>query len=214
MTDLRALVVDFGGVLTGDLGTALGRWMTADDVDPGVFAAVMREWLTPGADANPIHALETGAMPNADFERRLADRLTTRAGGPVEAAGLLTRMFAGFAQEPDMYALLLRARTRGVRTALLSNSWGNDYPREEFDALFDVTVISGEVGLRKPDPDIYLLTAARLGLAPQECVFVDDLGPNVRAAVAVGMVGVRHLDVATTVGEVDALFGWDTAASG
>lgn len=212
MTDLRALVVDFGGVLTGDLGTAMAAWLAADDIDPAQFTALMREWLTPGAATNPVHELETGVLPGPDFEHRLASRLTTRGGTPVEPTGLLGRMFAAFAEEPDMYALVLRARGAGLRTALLSNSWGNVYPREQFAALFDVTVISGEVGLRKPDPEIYLLTAERLALAPAQCVFVDDLAPNVRAAVDAGMVGVRHTDAATTTAEVEALFGWEPTA--
>lgn len=213
MTELQALVVDFGGVLTGDLGAAMAAWLAADDIDPAQFAALMREWLTPGAATNPVHELETGALPGPDFEHRLAERLTTRAGDPVEAPGLLGRMFAAFAAEPDMYALVLRARGAGLKTALLSNSWGNDYPREQFAALFDVTVISGEVGLRKPDPRIYRLTAERLGLDPTECVFVDDLAPNVRAATEVGMVGVRHTDTRATTAEVEALLGWEPAAS-
>ncbi len=205
-----ALVVDFGGVLTGDLGSAMDAWLDLDDIDPVLFRGVMRAWLTPGAAANPVHRLETGELPNVEFERELAAQLVTRSGAAVEPAGLLNRMFAAFAAEPDMYALLARARTAGVRTALLSNSWGNDYPREELAPLFDLQVISGEVGLRKPDPAIYRLTAERLGVTPQQCVFVDDLTPNVRAAVEVGMIGIRHVDAASTTAEVEALFGWAT----
>lgn len=211
MTRPRALVVDYGGVLTGDLAAALDAWLAADDIDPAHFRDLMVEWLTPGADANPIHELELGALPNTDFESRLAARLVTRTGSPVAADGLLTRMFAAFGDEPDMYALLLRAGREGVRRALLSNSWGNTYPREQFAALFDVVVISGEVRLRKPDPEIYLLAARRLGVEPAECVFVDDLAANVEGAVRVGMTGIRHTDAASTIAEVEALFGWDSA---
>ncbi len=211
MTGLQALVVDFGGVLTSDLSGAMAVWLAADDIDPAQFRSVMREWLTPGAPSNPVHGLETGALPGPEFERALAARLTDRAGAPVVADGLLQRMFSAFAAEPDMYALLARARSAGIRTALLSNSWGNTYPVEELAPLFDLQVISGEVGLRKPDPAIYRLTAERLGLPPSACVFVDDLGPNVRAAAEVGMVGVRHVDAATTIAEVEALFDWPAA---
>lgn len=216
MTTPRALVVDYGGVLTGDLAAAMDAWLAADDIDPAAFRALMREWLTPGAAANPVHELELGTLPGTDFESRLAARLVTRTGSPVAAEGLLTRMFAAFGDEPDMYALLLRAGREGVRRGLLSNSWGNTYPREQFTALFDVVVISGEVRLRKPDPEIYLLTAHRLGVEPAECVFVDDLAPNVDAAVELGMIGIRHADAASTIAEVEALFGWDpvNAATG
>ena len=67
-------------------------------------------------------------------------------------------------------------------------------------------MISGEVGLRKPDPAIYALAAQRLGLSPEQIVFVDDLCPNVRAAAAAGMVGVQHVDLETTVSELEILF--------
>ena len=98
------------------------------------------------------------------------------------------------------------ARAAGIRTGLLSNSWGLDYERDGWDALFDAVVISGEVGLRKPDPAIYALAAERLDLPPEQIVFVDDLRPNVRAAAATGMVGVQHVDLETTVSELEILF--------
>lgn len=205
----RALIVDYGGVLTTPLPETMGQWLAAEEIDPADFAAVMREWLgeSAGAEAerNPVHALEIGALAVPDFEHRLAERLRTRSGDRPAAAGLLTRMFAGFRQEPEMVGVLRTARRHGVATALLSNSWGLDYPREGWDELFDVTVISGEVGLRKPDPAIFRLTADRLGVPPERCVFVDDLAPNVRGAVAVGMVGVHHVDAATTLGELAAV---------
>ena len=79
------------------------------------------------------------------------------------------------------------ARRAGVRTAMLSNSWGEDrYDRALLAELFDAWVISGEVGLRKPDPAIYELAAERLGLPPAACVFVDDLPGNLKPARALG----------------------------
>ena len=70
----------------------------------------------------------------------------------------------------------------GTRTALLSNSWGNDYPRELFADLFDAVVISCEVGLRKPDEAIFERHAEDLALAPQAALFFDDTPANVAAA--------------------------------
>jgi epoxide hydrolase-like predicted phosphatase len=206
---LRGLLVDYGGVLTNPLPDALGTWMRADGIDPDSFADLMRRWLTDG-ERNAVHDLETGRISAAEFERTLAAELSQvgePGGPPPEAAGLLTRMFAGFRREAGMVEAVRAARVAGVRTGLLSNSWGLDYPREDWDALFDVVVISGEVGLRKPDPAIYTLAAQRLGLRPDEVVFVDDLAPNVRAAAAVGMVGVRHGDVDATLDELEVLLG-------
>jgi epoxide hydrolase-like predicted phosphatase len=212
MADPRALVVDYGGVLTEPLDDAMAQWCAAERVSAEGFAAVMKDWLgTSSGEAaltNPVHGLERGELTIEEFERELAQRLRTVDGGAVEAAGLLARMFAGFeAPQPAMLEALRQARSAGLRTALLSNSWGLDYPRAGWDELFDTVVISGEVGMRKPEPEIYLLAASRLGVAAAECVFVDDLAPNIRGAVAVGMVGIQHRDAEQTVGELEGVFG-------
>ncbi|HYY09403.1 MAG TPA: HAD-IA family hydrolase, partial [Kineosporiaceae bacterium] len=95
---------------------------------------------------------------------------------PVAAPGLLGRMLAGLAElDAGMLGIVRRAHAAGVRTALLSNSWGDHYPDELFDGLFDAVVISGRVGMRKPDAEIFRHTAELLGLEPAECVMVDDL---------------------------------------
>jgi epoxide hydrolase-like predicted phosphatase len=209
---LQALIVDFGGVLTTDVRSTHRQWLEAEHIDVDAFRSVMREWLAPGADANPVHALETGQLAGPDFEVALAAALSARAGTTVVAAGLLGRMFSGFAEEPAMYDVLRRARAHGLKTALLSNSWSNEYDRSRWPELFDVTVVSGEVGLRKPDRAIFELTAQRLDLPLTACVFVDDLRANVAAAAEAGMVGVLHRDTSTTVGELEVLFGWDEDA--
>ena len=203
-----ALVMDYGGVLTGSLADVMGSWLAADGLDPATFQRTMRAFL--GDDEvsdNPVHALERGEVEVPDFEQRLAGHLTTIDGGPVPATGLLTRMFAGFTREDSMVAMVRRAKKVGVPTALLSNSWGVDYPREGWAELFDVVVISGEVGMRKPERRIYDLVASRLDLPAAACVMVDDLRPNVRGAVAAGMVGVLHTSYAATVLELEALLG-------
>ena len=204
---LTALIVDYGGVLTTSLSEAMTAWMATERVPAELFGAVMREWLADGVGTSPAHDLETGRMKAAEFERLLAERLRADDGPGPAADGLLTRMFAAFRAAPGMYGVLRNARRHGLRTALLSNSWGMEYDREGWDELFDAVVISGEVGLRKPEPEIFLITAQRLGLPPQQCVFVDDLAVNVRGAAKVGMVGVHHTSVESTIDELEALFG-------
>lgn len=191
----RGLIVDYGGVLTNPLRDTLDAFCAGDGIDPDALRAAV---LHP---ESPIAALERGEIDGPEFERVLGERLG------VEPEGLLRRMFAGFRAEPSMNDVLRAARRHGWKTALLSNSWANDYDRTGWDGLFDAVVISGEVGMRKPDPEIYLHTAELLGLAPRECVFVDDLPHNVRGAAAVGMVGIRHVDMATTARELEALTG-------
>ena len=211
MPELRGLIVDWGGVLTGDMRSAVQAWARTDGIDLEAYGAIMRDWFGEpvGVEArlNPIHALERGEMTVPDFEVRLAAALSERTGRPHEAEGLLGRMFATFEHAPEMSALVRRARATGLRTGLLSNSWGNDYPRDGWDEMFDVVVISGEVGMRKPEPEIFEHTLALLGLPAAACVFVDDLAPNVAAAVEVGMVGVQHTSYEATRLELEALFG-------
>lgn len=208
---LRGLITDWGGVLTTPLRDAIEVWIEADDIDGNGYTDVMREWLrhayAGGDGVNPVHGLEDGTMPAAEFERRLAERLRTRGGAAVVAEGLLTRMFAAFEPVEPMYEVLRRAREAGVRTCLLSNSWGNSYPRERFAELFDGVVISGEVGLRKPDPKIFTHALDLIGLRPDECAFVDDIEHNVRAAERLGIVGVHHVDAVTTVARLEELLG-------
>lgn len=209
---LAGLVVDWGGVLTGDIRSAVERWAADEDIDTDAYAAVMRDWLGDpyGTEArlNPIHALERGEMEVEDFEVRLAEALSARTGVAQRSDGLLSRMFAQFEHAHDMSGLVRRAHQAGIRTGLLSNSWGSDsYPRDGWDEMFDVVVISGEVGMRKPEPEIFEHTLALLGLPATSCVFVDDLKHNVEAAVSLGFVGVHHVAYERTAAELEAVFG-------
>jgi putative hydrolase of the HAD superfamily len=150
-----------------------------------------------------LRQLETGEIEAAEFERRFGARL-----GVVETEGLITRMFAAVRPEERLISAVRAARAAGVRTGLISNSWGTSiYDPEALEDLFDVAIISGEVGLHKPQPEIYLLAAERLGLEPKECVFVDDLRENVRGAEAVGMTAVLHRDPDATVARLEELLG-------
>jgi HAD superfamily hydrolase (TIGR01509 family) len=156
--------------------------------------------------ASPVHALERGEIGIEDFERLLAAALGER-GSVVQAEGLLTRVLSGLAElRDDMLGLVRRARHAGIRTALLSNSWGDHYPEEEWEGAFDVVVISGRVGMRKPETEIFEHTADLLGVPVDECVMVDDLAANIRGAVAAGMVGVLHKSYEDTAEELEILF--------
>ena len=96
----------------------------------------------------------------------------------------------------------------GVRTGLISNSWGSGrYDRRQFPELFDGVVISGEVGTRKPDPHIYELGAEAVGLPSDQCVFVDDLPGNLKPARAMGMATVHHVTADQTIEELEELLG-------
>jgi epoxide hydrolase-like predicted phosphatase len=209
---MRGLIVDWGGVLTMPIPTAIGGWLKASGVDHNHYGEVVRRWVEPlPGEISPVHRLERGELAVEDFEHLLSTALA-REGSTVEARGLVGRMFADLAiYEASMTSLVTRARAAGIRTALLSNSWGNDYDRSDWHAMFDIVVISGEVGMRKPEPGIFELVLDRMGLPADECVFIDDMAHNIVAAEQAGLVGIVHRTFDETVVELQALFpgaGW------
>jgi putative hydrolase of the HAD superfamily len=214
----RGVIVDWHGVLTPPLRSTIQAWVDADGIDWDSYIAVVREWISqaygPDGAPNPIHALERGECSGSDFERMLAARLLTHDGRAVIAEGLLHRMFAAGLPVPAMYEMIRTLRAAGLRTALLSNSWGcEEYPRADFPGLFDLVVLSGEVGMRKPEPEIFRHAAQALGLDPAECVFVDDMEPNVAAAQACGMTSVLHTEPAATARTLQELLGLPLTAT-
>ncbi|MBD2897394.1 Alpha-D-glucose 1-phosphate phosphatase YihX [Actinomadura sp. RB99] len=205
---VKAVITDWGGVLTSPLNDAVGAWLAADRIDADRYRTVMRAWVAQaydGAGTNPIHGLEDGSLAPEEFERLLAAELLTVDGGPVAAAGLISRMFGAFSPVEPMYEALRAARSAGARTALLSNSWGNDYPRDLFADLFDAVVISCEVGMRKPDERIFRHALGLLGLDAAECVFIDDIEHNIRAAESLGIRGIHHTSADATIAELREL---------
>ncbi len=164
------------------------------------------------AHRSPVHELERGELAPREFEVLLAEELGRR-GSPVDPAGLLDRLLGDLVELSDpVLRAITTARRAGVRTALLSNSWGDHYPDALFANVFDAVVISGRVGMRKPEPEIFWYTADALGLPPADCVMVDDLPHNVRGAVAVGMIGVLHEEPSRTVQELQVLLELDLGA--
>ncbi len=210
-SQLRGVITDWGGVMTSPIADSVNAWLMADGIDRASYVAVMRQWVkqayADGADSNPIHALERGECTNDEFELALARELVLENGGPVAGPGLLARMFAGQTLDDAMLDLFRKLKAGGVPTGLLSNSWGFGYPRELFPDMFDAVVISGEVGMRKPEPRIFLHAAELLGLPPQECVFIDDIQANITAAEQIGFTGVLHSAADDTAQQVADLLG-------
>jgi putative hydrolase of the HAD superfamily len=208
---VRAVIFDWGGVVTSPILDTVMAWLEADRIDRDSYTAAMRPWVRqaygPDGSESPIHALERGEVSDEEFERTLASLLVGVDGGPVSADRLLQRMFATSALDDDMLDLIRQLRGSGLRTSLLSNSWGADggYPRHLFGDLFDDVVISAEVGMRKPEERIFRLATDRLGLSAAECVFVDDTEGNILAARALGFAAVYHQSPAATRTELLAL---------
>jgi len=205
------VITDWGGVMTNPIIESVTAWLEAESIDRASYRTVMRTWVAraydAGPDTNPIRALERGECTEAEFERQLAEQLVRIDGGAVQPDGLLAKMFAGSVFDQVMHDMIRAARQAGLRTALLSNSWGAIYPRDLFPELFDAVVISAEVGMRKPEERIFLHAAELLGLEPGECVFIDDIAENVAAAQAAGLVGVQHRTAQETAERLTELLG-------
>jgi putative hydrolase of the HAD superfamily len=195
-----ALLVDFGGVLTTSVWDSFADFCRAKGLEEGTVKRLFRG--DPRAIAD-LRELETGAIEEAEFERRFAERL-----GLDEATDLIDSMFRGMLPYKPMLGAVRTVRERGIKTGLVSNSWSTShYDRDMLDELFDTAVISAEVGLHKPQPEIYRLAAERLAEPPERCVFVDDLRENCEGAEAVGMTSILHRDPAATVARIEELFG-------
>lgn len=201
-----AVLFDYGGVLTLPVRESIDAWLEADGIDPASFSRTLKAWLSRDAqDGTPIHRLETGELSVPEFDALLAAELATVDGRPVDPVGVLKRLFAGMQPDPAMFALVEDLRAAGVRVGLLSNSWGNTYPRERIDALFDPVVISGEVGMRKPLAPIYELALERLGTPAGRVLFIDDAEPNILGARRVGLQAFLHADAVPTRAALAAL---------
>ena len=207
MTRYRGLLVDFGGVLTTSMGRAFSAFCVEYEVDPERFKTVIGEAYVGGSESM-IAKLERGKITLKEFEQWIAGELSEGSPQLLVAEGIRDRMFAGMGPDEEMVAAVRRAHDAGVKTALISNSWGPSGFRDvELDEMFDAVLISGEVGMRKPDAEIFLHAAKLLELEPTECVFVDDLEQNAEGARAVGMEGIVHRSARFTVPKLEELLG-------
>ena len=215
MSEIRyeALVVDFGGVLTTPLQDSFVMFSEALGIELQDLVRVALRAYTGGSDPLVV-AFETGAISDEEFSKEFASRITEETGVEVDPEGLVERMFGGMRLEEDMLAALGAAKAHGLKTGLLSNSWGlSGYPRARLAEIMDVVVISGEVGMRKPDPEIFTLTTEKLGLPAEACVFVDDHPGHLKAAQEAGMTTVLHRDPARSIAEMEELLGVPLGAS-
>jgi putative hydrolase of the HAD superfamily len=194
-----ALLIDWGGVLTTNLFASFHAYCVEAEIDPKLL---MGRFRTDPEARKLLIALETGTLDEGTFEQRFAKLLE------VEPDGLIDGMFAGVRPDAEMVEAVRLAHRQGVRTALVSNSWGvHRYPHDMFEELFDGVVISAEEGIRKPALKMYELGAERAGVQPADCVYVDDLPFNLTPAEQLGMATVHHTSAETTIPELERLLG-------
>ncbi|MFE7750265.1 HAD-IA family hydrolase [Streptomyces sp. NPDC057428] len=202
MTHRKGLVLDFGGVLTTPLVTA-------------ALAFEQREGLATGTLLTGLYLDPEGIRLTQELERGELTQTewNTVAGHSlgIPSDNLMGRIFADLRPEASMITAAAAARRAGVRVGILSNSVGphpwNLYEGHEVDRHYDAVVLSEEVGMRKPDPEIFRLVLKKLGLSAQECVFVDDTAHHLPAAAELGFAVVHAEEPAKTIGELEALLG-------
>jgi putative hydrolase of the HAD superfamily len=190
---IEAVVSDFGGVLTTPLFQTFAALQEEDRIEQGAMGGALRR-IAERDGAHPLHELECGRMTEHDFLSELSAQLRADLGRDVEMLSFAERYFAHLEPNEAMIAFLRELRRDGYRLAMLTNNvrewearWRAMLPVDE---LFDVVVDSAFVGMRKPDPAIYRLTCDRLGVAPERCLFVDDVEPNCATAADLGMTAV------------------------
>ena len=199
---LTGLLVDYGGVLTTNVWDSFRAFCEAEGIDREEVKRAFRD--RPEAMAL-LRRLEAGELTEEEFSPLFGPIIGVRED---RHEGLVDRLFAGMRPEEGMIEALRRARAAGLKTGLISNSWGRGrYDRDSFAELFDGVVISGEVGLYKPQPEIFRLGAERVGLTPPDCVFVDDLRENCEGAEAVGMTAVLHRGADASLDRLEELLG-------
>ena len=155
---MRGLLVDFGGVLTTNVFDSFKAFCRAEGLPEDAVKNMFRER---GEGLALLRRLETGELTAAEFSSQFAPLLG------VSDDNLVERLFGGVAPDEVMLDAVKRARAAGIKTGLISNSWGDGlaYDPGMLEELFDAVVISGEVGLHKPQPEIFQLGAQLLHTA-------------------------------------------------
>ena len=205
---IRAIISDFGGVLTTPLFGGFARVMEAQGLPIEALGhAMMRASETHGE--NPLFDFERGKMTEAQFFDLLGDALEAEVGRRVPLKDFAEHYFSHLSPNHELIDHLLTLRDeRGLRLALLTNNvkeWEARWRSMLPDDMFELIVDSAFVGMRKPEPGIYELTLERLGLAGEECLFIDDLEVNCEAAKEHGIVPIRFETTAQAIAELDEL---------
>jgi putative hydrolase of the HAD superfamily len=207
---IEAVISDFGGVLTSPLIESFAALQERSGIGLADIGRAMAR-VAEADGANPLYALETGRLTEADFLTRLRGALREETGRDVELHGFGEAYFSELHPNEELIAYLRSLRARGLRLALLTNNvrewerlWRAMLPVDE---LFELVVDSAFVGMRKPDPEIYALTLERLDLPGQACLFLDDLDVNVEAARQAGMSAVHFRTTAQAIAELEAALG-------
>ena len=215
MSEIEAIVSDFGGVLTTPL---LSSFLAVQDeigISPEDLGKAMRA-ATEKRGENPLFEMERGELAENDFLDLLADALEPLAGHRPRLHRFREIYFEALHPNEEMIGLMRELKASGLKMAMLTNNvreweplWRSMLPVDE---IFEEIVDSAFVGCRKPEARIYELTLERIGMPAEACLFIDDLRPNIEGAEAAGMTAVHFRDNEQAIGEIRAALGLAGAA--
>jgi putative hydrolase of the HAD superfamily len=207
---VRAVIFDFGGVILTSPFEAFARY----EADHGLPPGFLRRLNATDPDTNAWARLERNEVDLAGFAE-LFESEARAAGHAVDGRAVLALLRGEL--RPAMVEALRRCHDR-LKTALLTNNFvamdpaarggGADGPMGAVLEAFDVIVESSRVGLRKPDPAIYRLVCDELGVEPEEAVFLDDLGVNLKPARTMGMATIKVTDPGAAIAELESVVGF------
>ena len=208
---IEAVIWDFGGVFTSSPFEAFARY----EAENGVPKDLIRKVNSTNPDTNAWALFERNEIDAKGFDELFLAE-STALGHPVPGADVLP-LLSGHLR-PQMVAALKACKARFKVGCITNNmvthhSPGADAPQRAAGAmglvmpLFDHIIESSKAGVRKPDPKIYLMMCEALGVTPEACVYLDDLGINCKPAAALGMRAIKVVDVAQTLAELAAATG-------
>ena len=207
MSAPRAIISDFGGVLTSPLRDSFSAYRDSSGISVEELGKAMAA-LAARDGTNPLFELETGRITEAQFLNSIGEQLSVQLGREVEMHGFGERYFAHLHPNAPMIDYMRELRGRGYRMAICTNNvrewerrWRSKLP---VDQIFDVVVDSAFVGTRKPEPRIYELTLERLGVTAEDAVFVDDVEHNCTAARELGIRAVWFRSNEQAIAEIEA----------
>ena len=206
---MKAVVSDFGGVLTTPLLESFTRANEAIGVPAEAIGAAMR-LSAKRAHEPPLFTLERGQMTEPEFLADLGESLREVLGRPVDLDGYGARLMNALDRNEPLLAYFRTLHARGIRFAILTNNVREWQPlwraRLDADDVFELIVDSGFEGVRKPEPEIYARVLERLQLPGDACAFLDDLEVNLPPARAAGMHAIHYRDPDQAIAALDALF--------
>lgn len=206
----EGLLIDVGGVLTNDIFVSFDAYLARE----GLGGTSFRELYFDTPEVRDLlHRLEIGELHHSDAQGPLAAMLGLPAGSAGE---LFEGLYENVEYVPEMTAAVEALRRSGVRTGVLSNSWWFPmYDRPFYERAFDVQVVSGRVGVRKPERRMFELGLEALGVPAERVLFVDDFEENLPPARELGMSVFLHdpADPARTIAQLERRFGVSLATA-